>query len=121
MACILIVDDQADARAMLDLFLRTQGYVTEQACNGQEALERLHTCQPCLVLLDLMMPVMSGWEFRERQLEDPEVADVPVVCISAVHEPDEVKRRLKLPCLPKPLDFDVLLDVVREKCGPANP
>ncbi|MDQ3070562.1 MAG: response regulator [Acidobacteriota bacterium] len=117
MACVLIVEDQADVREMLDLLLRTEGYETELACNGQEALERLRSCGPCLVLLDLMMPVMSGWEFRARQLQDPEIADVPVVCISAVHEPDEVKRRLQLRCLPKPVDFDVLLGIVRETCG----
>jgi CheY-like chemotaxis protein len=118
MACVLIVEDQPDVREMLDLFLRSQGYETETASNGQEALARLKSCSACLVLLDLMMPVMSGWEFRARQLQDPEVADVPVVCISAVHEPDEVKRRLNLPCLPKPVDFDDLLTVVRATCGP---
>ena len=117
MACILIVDDQPDARGMLELLLQTHGYATEQAANGQEALERLRTCEPCLVLLDLMMPVMSGWEFRARQLQDPAVAGVPVVCISAVHEPDDVRRRLNLPCLAKPVDFDELLAVVRETCG----
>jgi CheY-like chemotaxis protein len=118
MACVLIVDDQADARTMLDVLLQGQGYATEQASNGVEGLARLRSCDPCLVLLDLMMPVMSGWEFRERQLQDPEVADIPVVCISAVYEPDEVKRRLKLPCLSKPIDFDELLAVVRATCGP---
>jgi CheY-like chemotaxis protein len=117
MACVLIVDDQADARAMLDVLLRSQGYETEQAANGAEALERLRECEPCLVLLDLMMPVMSGWEFRERQLRDPEVADIPVLCISAVYEPDEVKRRLNLPCLPKPVDLDDLLAEVRKTCS----
>lgn len=119
MACILIVDDQPDARQMLDLLLSGQGYETQQACNGEEALQKLHECEACLVLLDLMMPVMSGWEFRARQLQDPEVADVPVVCLSAVYEPDEVKERLNLPCLPKPVDFDALLAVVRQTCGPA--
>lgn len=117
MPCILIVDDQADARGMLELLLQTHGYTTEQACNGQEALERMRSCEPCLVLLDLMMPVMSGWEFRAKQLQDPAVADVPVVCISAVHEPDEVRRRLNLPCLAKPVDFDELLAVVHETRG----
>ena len=67
-----------------------------------------------------MMPVMSGWEFRARQLQEPEIADVPVLCISAVHEPDEVKRRLKLPCLAKPLDFDELLAAVRATCQPTD-
>lgn len=103
---------------MLDVLLKSQGYDTEQASNGVEALARLRTCDPCLVLLDLMMPVMSGWEFRERQLQDPAVADIPVLCISAVYEPDEVKRRLNLLCLPKPVDFDALLAVVRKACGP---
>lgn len=103
---------------MLDVLLRSQGYDTEQAGNGVEALALLRTCEPCLVLLDLMMPVMSGWEFRERQLQDPALAHIPVICISAVHEPDEVKRRLNLSCLPKPVDLDELLAAVRATCGP---
>ncbi len=118
MGCVLIVEDQPDLRDMLDLLLRHEGYTTELAANGLEALDLAHTCSPCLVLLDLMMPVMSGWEFRARQLEDPEIADVPVICISAVHEPDEVKRRLKLPCLAKPLDVDELLRTVHAICPP---
>lgn len=116
MACVLVVEDHPDVRDMLDLFLRNEGYATALAANGLEALERAHTCDPCLVLLDLMMPVMTGWEFRERQLQDPEIASVPVICISAVHEPDEVKRRLDLPCLAKPLDFDELLRAVHAIC-----
>lgn len=120
MACVLVVEDQQDVLDMLDLFLRNEGYDTQLAANGQEALERVRDCNPCLVLLDLMMPVMTGWEFRARQLQDPEIADVPVLCISAVHEPDEVKRRLNLRCLAKPLDFDGLLAAVRATCGPAN-
>ena len=120
MACVLVVEDHQDVRDMLDLFLRNEGYETQVAANGQEALERVRDCNPCLVLLDLMMPVMSGWEFRARQLQEPEIADVPVLCISAVHEPDEVKRRLNLHCLAKPLDFDELLAAVRATCGPTD-
>jgi CheY-like chemotaxis protein len=76
--------------------------------------------RPCVVLLDLMMPVMDGWTFRERQLADPALAPVPVICVTAVFNPGEVRRRLDVRCLPKPVDFDLLLDEVSGACA-GNP
>ena len=64
---VLIVEDDPDVREMLELVLQTSGYTTDTAANGQQALERVHERRPCLIVLDLMMPVMSGWEFRERR------------------------------------------------------
>ena len=110
MACILIVDDQPDARAMLDLLLRTQGYTTEQAGNGLEALERLHTCEPCLVLLDLMMPVMNGWEFLEARSAMPDLSKVPVVVVSAAG--DKANAAHVAGFIKKPADLERLLQEV---------
>jgi CheY-like chemotaxis protein len=63
-----------------------------------------------------MMPVMDGWEFRERQLQNERIADVPVICVTALHEPEKASRALGVPCLQKPLDFDALLRAVACTC-----
>jgi CheY-like chemotaxis protein len=114
---VLVVDDDADVRELLDMFLATSGYSITSASNGAEALTRMREQRPCLVLLDLMMPVMNGWQFREKQLEDPKLSDVPVVCISAAYHPSEVSQRLGIPCLQKPIDLEKLLSVVHECCN----
>jgi CheY-like chemotaxis protein len=72
--------------------------------------------RPCLVLLDLMMPVMDGWQFRAEQLSEPALADVPVICVTAVAEHSERLERLQAPCLQKPVEFQTLLDVVEGAC-----
>jgi CheY-like chemotaxis protein len=117
MPCVLIVEDDPDIREFMELLLADAGYDTMTAENGSRALERMRARRPCLVLLDLAMPVMDGWEFRERQLADPELAKVPVVCITAAFDPDSVSARLKLPCLPKPVSFSAVLDEVQNACG----
>lgn len=114
---VLIVEDDPDVREMLDVLLQFHGYSTDTAANGREALTRAHQRRPCVVLLDLMMPIMSGWEFRAEQLQDPEIADVPVVCVTAVYDHLMVRERLHVPCLPKPVDFDDLLETVDTACA----
>lgn len=114
---VLIVDDDTDVREMLEMFLGHSGYKITSASNGAEALDKMRECAPCLVLLDLMMPVMSGWQFRERQLEDPKLSNVPVVCITAAYDPDTVSSRLGLPCLQKPVDLEQLVTVVHRACN----
>ena len=120
MTQVLIVDDDPDVRRMIALLLKTAGYEPISASNGAEALERLHHCRPCVVLLDMMMPVMDGFEFRRRQLSDPEISDVPVLCLTAHYEPDQVMAQLKAPCLQKPPYFPQLLDAVGARCGDAD-
>jgi CheY-like chemotaxis protein len=104
----------------MDVLLRSSGYETMTAANGAIGLEMMQQRRPCVVLLDLMMPVMDGWTFRRRQLADPELAPVPVICITAMYNPSEVKRRLDVRCLAKPVDFDQLLDEVSGACGGAG-
>src|SRR3982750_3697096 len=94
--CVLIVEDDTDVREMMDLLLTAIGYRTVTAPTGAVALER-------------MMPVMTGWEFRERQLADPQLASIPVLCMSAVYQPEDVKAELQVNCLAKPLDFGRLI------------
>jgi CheY-like chemotaxis protein len=113
---VLIVEDDEDLREMMAQLLTLEGYDAASVANGREALDYLqHSSTPNVILLDLMMPVMDGWEFR-RQLEaDPALAPVPVIVLSAL---DQV-RALNIHAaafLKKPLDFDRLLALVRGYC-----
>ena len=113
---VLIVEDDADLREMMAQLLSLEGYRTQAVANGQEALSLLRRGdRPDLILLDLMMPVMDGWEFRRRQMEDPQIADVPVVVLSAL-DPARAVDLAGAAFLKKPLDFDRLLDLVRRFC-----
>lgn len=114
---VLIVDDDSDVREMLEMFLGHSGYTITSAANGAEALQKMRERAPCLVLLDLMMPVMSGWQFRERQLADPGLSNVPVVCITAAYDSQTVSKRLGLPCLQKPVDLEELVSIVHRACN----
>jgi CheY-like chemotaxis protein len=117
MPCVLIVDDDAEVREFMDLLLSMSGYETMTAWNGREGLEKMHARRPCVVLLDVMMPVMDGWEFRRRQLNDPKDARVPVVAVTAHNNPGEVSRSMGVRCLPKPVDIDEVLSEVERACG----
>ena len=96
--------------------LAIEGYRTQVVPNGRAALDYLRQGDfPEVILLDLMMPVMDGWEFRRRQREDPQLAVVPVVVLSALDQ----SRAADLEgaaFLKKPLDFDRLLELVRQYC-----
>lgn len=120
---ILIADDDPDVRESLRLLLEMQGYVVDEARNGREALLRLNiTAPPSLIVLDLMMPVMDGWQFRRAQLENPVLASVPVVVISAV--PAHLQRTNELAALrvfAKPFDYDALLEEVDTICMTSGP
>ena len=113
---VLIVEDDPEVAEMLNYLLRGEGYSTQLAANGARGLDSLRQRRPCLVLLDIMMPVMDGWEFREQQLRDPSIANVPVLCVTAVNDLTKVKERLKVECLHKPVDYDALLDAVSAQC-----
>ena len=113
---VLIVEDNDDLRQMLTDLLAFEGFRTHAVANGREALDYLQDGNhPGLILLDLMMPVMDGWEFRREQQRDSDFADVPVVVLSALNE----ARAAEIGCaeyLRKPIDFDRLFDVVRHYC-----
>ena len=108
---ILIVDDEPDISFLLTLALEDAGYTVASVANGQAALERLRasTERPCLILLDLMMPPLNGWEFRAQQLADPVLASIPVVVLSAARPSDERAELLQaVAVLKKPVDFGFL-------------
>jgi CheY-like chemotaxis protein len=117
MACVLIVEDDRDLRDLMVVLLQSSGYETMTAENGKVGLAKMYQRRPCAVLLDLMMPVMDGFTFRKHQLEDPSLAPVPILCVTAMYNPKDVERKLSAKCLGKPVDFDQLLDEVSTMCA----
>jgi len=117
-ACpVLIVEDDEDLRDMMAQMLSIEGFTAATVANGREALAYLHRAPtPNLILLDLMMPVMDGWEFRRRQQADPAIARVPVIVLSAL-DPGRASNVNAAAFLKKPLDFDRLLQLVRDHCS----
>ena len=115
--CVLIVEDDDDVREFMQLLVSTAGYETMTARDGQDALVKMHQRRPCLVLLDLQMPRMDGWEFRARQMQDLTLCDVPVVCVTAFFDPAQVTRQLGLRCISKPADFPTIINTVETMCG----
>jgi CheY-like chemotaxis protein len=116
---ILIVDDDPDIRRLLTTFLTFKGYHPVSVANGREALTHLQCSYPGphLILLDQMMPVMDGATFRHAQQQDPQLATIPVVVMSAVENLQAQRRRLSAEgYLPKPIDFDTLLTLVEQYC-----
>lgn len=112
---ILLVDDDSDLRrAMVDL-LASDEYTAVGVPNGLEALEWLGSAErpPRLILLDLMMPVMDGWQFRKAQLEDPVLAAIPVAILSAKGN-DPVDDGVEV--LQKPIRPQLLLEFVARHC-----
>jgi len=112
---VLIVEDEADLREMMSEALQMKGYAVVTADEGQQALQKLEDMDPpCLILLDLLMPGMNGWDFFEKLRERPAFAAVPVIVHSSAPDraPAGVTRVLK-----KPLLFDGLIAVVREYCA----
>jgi signal transduction histidine kinase len=93
---LLVVDDNATNRNMLSRRLQRQGYVVEEARHGSEALDRVASEDFDLVLLDIMMPVMDGFEVLARMKQDRRMRTIPVVVISAVDELDSVVRAIEM-------------------------
>lgn len=116
MATVLLVEDNDDVREMMAIALQLGGHEVWLARNGHEALALLRERhRPSLVLTDLMMPVMNGWELKRALEEDPALAGVPIVAVSAV-PPEHLHRLEGMDFLPKPIDLDELLSLVRARC-----
>jgi len=111
---ILIVEDEPEIRESLKEALEWEGYTVGTACNGKEALEKLSIMpKPCLILLDLMMPVMNGFEFAAALKHDVVLTAIPIVVLSAFSGQGEDKIGAKV-ALKKPVDLDVLFSMVKK-------
>jgi CheY-like chemotaxis protein len=108
---ILVVEDDDDIRDSLKELLEEEGYRVDTAANGQQALGKLQEQElPQLILLDLMMPVMDGWQFQKELRAVPSLARLPVIVISASKFSREPLNAAAF--IPKPLDAGVLLETI---------
>jgi len=115
---ILLVEDEPEIRESLKDALESEGYEVVTASNGQEALDVLSTIRkPCLILLDLMMPVMNGWEFAEALQADSELAEIPIIVVTAFGQELQRSRIATWDVIPKPVDLDRLFRSVKCFCG----
>ena len=114
---VLIVEDDDSAREALAALLAAEGYPVSEAANGREALDRLQQEAVGLILLDLMMPVMDGWEFRAVQMRDPMLAAIPVMVITADASARSRANNLGVQgYMTKPIQFPQLLAFVDRYC-----
>jgi CheY-like chemotaxis protein len=117
MKTVLLVEDCDDIRELYGALLRRAGYEVHEAENGKSALDQLHQMRtnPCLVLLDLMMPIMTGVELLKVLDESHRLASMPVVVLSAGGVESDAPQATRF--IRKPVKTEVLLTVVREFCG----
>jgi len=116
---VLVVDDDPDAREAITAILGDAGYDALSAANGLEALGQLgdHEGRCDLILLDLLMPVMNGWDFRRKQRETPAFAHIPVLLMSAGAHMATVSGELNAAgYVTKPVEMADLLAVVQQHC-----
>ena len=112
---VLVVDDQEVIRDTLQTALDDEGFTVETAANGREALDILERWKPCVILLDLMMPVMDGWTFRAEQKRSG--SNVPVVLLSAAGELAVHQRALDAAAvIAKPFDIDRVISTIEGVC-----
>jgi CheY-like chemotaxis protein len=116
---ILIVEDDHDVAHLLAEVLEVEGYRTAIAANGCEALDQLQKdSHPDLILLDMMMPVMDGWKFREEQRKLPAFASIPVLTVTADGDARGKAAAIQAAGhVSKPVEIDSLLDEVERVCG----
>jgi CheY-like chemotaxis protein len=112
-SCVLVVDDDRDIREAVVEAITDAGYSVEAAANGVEALDAMRSHRPCVVILDLMMPVMDGWEVVAQMDQDPALAGVPV-CIVSAHDKDPPRNDC---VLRKPVSLARLLETIERHCG----
>jgi CheY-like chemotaxis protein len=109
---VLIVDDETDLRESLREVLEDEGYQVQVAADGREAMARLNTARPCVVILDLIMPVMSGNEVYDAMQADPNLAGIPVI----VSTSDPSRSPSGVPIMKKPVNIERLIQLVAKLC-----
>lgn len=114
--CVLVVDDEEGVRETLCDLVQLTGCKAVAASNGAEALTLLRTWRPCLIILDLLMPVMSGQEMLAAMQDRPELASLPVVISTSA--PSRAPKGI--PVVAKPIDVQVMWDWIRRTCQCAH-
>src|SRR4051794_2118584 len=112
---IIIVDDDRETREMLKMALELEGYEVSQAANGLRLISTLHVDRPDVILLDVMMSWIDGFELCRAIKQNPEYRDIPVVFISGRSDPSDVREGLACGAAAyfvKPIDHSALLDTV---------
>jgi CheY-like chemotaxis protein len=113
---ILVVEDDPDLRLVLATALELEGAEVFTAANGLEALKLAVAHTPSVIVLDLMMPIMGGEDFRRAQIADETIRDIPVVVVSAHHDAAVIANRLEAAgYLTKPLDLDTFAHYIGER------
>ena len=113
---ILVVDDDAGSRNALTTLLRDEGFTVTAISGGREALEYLRESPPPkLIVLDLMMPDIDGWDLRHAQKQDSRLAAIPVIAVSAAGRLTDADAQFR-----KPLDYEKFLAAVRQYVKPAG-
>ena len=112
---VLVVDDDPAIRKLIVAALRRDGYEFAEASNGREALDAMRGRRPDVVVLDLMMPILSGWDVLQEREQDKQLKDIPVIIVSANRDPAVATAVDKGICafLPKPFDIGALSALVR--------
>lgn len=120
---VLVVDDDPSIRRMIMAALRREGYTFAEAANGREALDTMRRDRPDIVILDLMMPMVSGWDVLRERSGDPHLLEIPVIVVSANRSAELASAMDKGICafLPKPFDITVLSSLVRSCIPPDAP
>jgi CheY-like chemotaxis protein len=118
---LMVVEDEPENRLFIGLMLRTEGYEVIEAEDGFAALEMLRSGpRPEMILLDVMMPGLNGWQVYEKIREEPEWADIPVVMLTALAQRADVERAVQLGVdgyLTKPFEPTDLLHTIEETLG----
>ena len=122
---LMVVEDEPENRLFIGLMLRTEGYEVLEAEDGFAALDMLRDGpRPELILLDVMMPGLNGWQVYEKIREEPDWADIPVVMLTALAQRADVERAVQLGVdgyLTKPFEPTDLLHTIEETLGEARP
>lgn len=115
---VLLVEDDVETRELLTEMLTRAGFEVVGATNGSEGLARMKSERPAVVVLDLRMPVMNGWQMRARMLEDASLADIPVIVVSGANDLHASSADLKAAeIFAKPVAWPTLLAALRRHCG----
>jgi CheY-like chemotaxis protein len=118
MKSVLVVEDELAIAELVEIALSYHGFAVEVAHDGNDALHRLAHHKPDLVLSDVMMPLVGGVELARRIHASPELAAVPVILMSAAHEPPRVAGDSYRGFLRKPFDVETLVDAIERVIGP---